>query len=344
MASFSLQDSNIKLKSGGSNHTVAAALEQLGSEGVEYEIVGDQIPTSWFGVKLHIQGIALRDKYALCTSTVEDGVIIRAEHSPDDHRQFTYRDSITTEGFKHPGGIQTIGSYIAVPVYTKEKRTQIQFYRFTGSKMKLVNQLPEEPDFNPLCAGITNYSRGDNEYYLLAASVNSKEIRFYRSTANKPLSDQNCKFEPFAIWNVDNLEQSEREKWGADKKWLGYPNSISLIADDEDNVYLMGLTRKSKRLFSFKELVDLYGLTFNENQNELTARIGLTKLASQRVKFKKGSFRWGGSARVVNESSFQVFSCQRAVWWDSPTENTQRIRVTILRASTAKDNQERVIA
>jgi len=113
---FGTDVSNLKLRAPDDeveNYAVAA-LEQLNREGVVAQVIGD-FPNDFNG---HLQGIAIRDKHAILTTSAKGGYLIPSKAEVSGLRFATKRSELKQiPNFNHPGGIQTIGSYVAVPVY-----------------------------------------------------------------------------------------------------------------------------------------------------------------------------------------------------------------------------------
>lgn len=290
--------SNLKLRAPDDeveNYAVAA-LEGLERVGVVGQVIGD-FPNEFKG---HLQGIAIRDKHAILTTSAKGGYLIPSEAEVGGLRFASKRAELKQiPNFNHPGGIQTIGSYIAVPVYNGD--VEVHFYNYKrGLEPAACPVIQIEEANRAYSVGITNVSNEEGEFYILAVGVDSdgKQIDFYRSgPVDRPIDHEECSFKRLGRWEFEDLS---------------YPNSISLIADEGESIYFIGLHTSGIKadLGIGEDWVDLYRVDFDES--EQPARITLTKLAKFHAICREGpAFRWGGSALVKTETELRLFACER---------------------------------
>lgn len=324
---FRPSDSNIKLKAPDREtpHYAVSALHALHRDGAIYKIFSrpsmprpDQNGFLFIPSRNHFQGIAIRDQYALVTTSAAEGAIIAAKGYQD---KFLLDSVQPAGGFGHPGGVQTLGSYLAVPVYdhpSHDRRAEIRFYKY-GSQIELVDHLTiKRRDKRFYCVGITNCTGADGEYYLLAVVTHNEGdvIEFYRTEPGLPLSDRRCSFvklaerggddhTPYKTWTYQAVQQHPENvaDWQPDQNWGGYPNSISLLADEAGQVYFLGLHRSD----SGKDWADLFVLDIDAPEGKM-----LRKLANFHAIANDGaSFRYGGSALVTSKTTLSIFTCAR---------------------------------
>ncbi len=296
-------------------NAVVSALEQLEGRGVNGRIVGRDIPTA-SNLKDHIQGVAIRDSYAMVTTSARGGFVLTAKGSG---RTFTYETRKAVGDFDHPGGIQTIGDWLVVGV-EDQGRSEIRFYRYR-ERLALVNRLTivrNKVLGQAGSVGITNYGRLETERYLLATCPDDHRVHFYRTTQpGVPLSAPGCSFgtQPFLKWNAKRVPKSQRTNWKPDDTWGKYVNSIALLSDTLGKPYFIGLYRRN-----FRHYADLFVI-------DLDRRV-LTKLTRVQVECKDGaSFRWGASALVMSPTKLRLFACERDV-----QRRPKRIRLNIFAA------------
>jgi len=295
---FGTDVSNLKLRAPDDeveNYAVAA-LEQLNREGVVAQVIGD-FPNDFNG---HLQGIAIRDKHAILTTSAKGGYLIPSKAEVSGLRFATKRSELKQiPNFNHPGGIQTIGSYVAVPVYNGV--AEVHFYNYKqGFEPAACPDIKIEKANRAYSVGITNISNEEGEFYILAVGVDSggKRFDFYRSAPlNRPIDHNECYFKRLGRWEFEELS---------------YPNSISLIADEGETIYFLGLHTSGIKgdLGIGEDWVDLYRVDMDES--EQPTRIKLTKLANFHATCREGpAFRWGGSALVKTETELRLFACER---------------------------------
>ena len=306
--------SNTKLKAPeGEENYAAAALQALNKEGVVGKVLGN-LPDEK-GVPIsrgHLQGVAIRDPYAILTTSADDGAIFVSKQSGGNYQLLERVGDLS-----HPGGIQTIGDHVVVPVYSNQG-AEIQIYKYTDNLRLVGRRTIESPGGKAYSAGITNTLDAAGEFYLLAVGVSSEgdQFQFYRTPSNTPISDASCTFELFS---------SEQRPVGLD---VTYPNGISLITDEGRNTYLLGFhtTGLARDKGVGEDLVDLSRLRFDDT------RIALEKLGTFQASMEEGfAFRWGGSALVTSKTTIRIFACERDV---QPEADNKVARINILHASS----------
>ena len=270
----------------------------------------------------------MRENHVIFTSSVDDGYIAFGKKSGDENYIFK-RQSIG-KPYSHPGGIQTIGEWVVVPVEGGGK-SEIRFYKYNDKgKIREEERLRicRDKTLGPAgSVGITNYTSEEGERYLLATIPKEKEngeqeVHFYWTQANKPLSASDCSFEDPKIWKLS--DQSE----GFKSKWRDYINSMSLVADEEGNIYFIGMSHHDG-----KDYADLYKIDINVNERHGEPKLTIVKTFEFTIpepKCCKGprrpfpdnisglfkvepSFRWGGGVLVTSHTTVEVFACAHEV-------------------------------
>lgn len=298
---FAQDVSNQKMKAPDDeveNYAVAA-LELLKPEGAVGQVIGD-FPNE---LKGHLQGITIRDKHIVLTTSAKGGYLIPGKAEVGGLR-FTSNKAELKEipNFNHPGGIQSIGSYFAVPVYNGE--AEVHFYNYKqGFEPAACPVIKIEEGKKAYSVGITNASNEEREFYILAVGVDSdgKQFDFYRSDPfDRPIDHDECNFERLGRYEFEDIS---------------YPNSISLIADEAENIYFLGLhtSGPAEDLGIGEDWVDLYQVDLDKSSDsEQRTKIVLTKLSNFHAICREGpAFRWGGSALVRNETELRIFACER---------------------------------
>ena len=185
----------------------------------------------------------------------------------------------------HPGGIQTIGDWVVVPVADSpsEKKSEIRFYKYKGGLCE-EGRLRIHRKGNAGSVGITNYGKDGDERYLLATLPNHREIHFYWTQPGIPLSDQQCYFKGPKKWNLGTDASSKIKSI-----WKGYNNNCSLVADKEGSIYFIGLEAMQG---------DLYKVSIDVSKERGVPQ--LSHIKSFEFKLKGGpKFRWGASVLVT---------------------------------------------
>ena len=263
----------------------------------------------------HIQGIAQIGPDIILTSNIAKQEIMIAAGPPIGN-SYKYMDSFSLpdppKGFKyeHAGGIDGVKNedgtwYITVPVYkineqTKKETGAVFLYRFTSlprSEPSFRLETSDDPvveiEEKAYAAGIARI-RPSQEYVIVLAVVcasegKGKQVKFFG-------------------WN--NFNWTDLPRNVSEEEWGG--NGLSLLSH-QNSLYLVSLKGDSpwykKILFWYtKNNADLYQVNISA-----TNSVDLQKCAHWEFQCKDNtSFRWGGSARLVNdEGKIEVLACDR---------------------------------
>ena len=340
---FPPEDSNVLIPAGKVEDRFKAL--KRNRVGVYASIVDDQvkIPRPFFSLDRHVQGVAIPDSRAVLTRNMHIFGGKKANNQNDTFKcEFDLNDELKgvtdndDRAFDHLGGIQTIGKWFVVG-FENNRNSQIRFYKFDDNgKPEFKNHLtinrdksagsniavggkknPHKKAGKAGSVGITNYKDDEGDRYLLAVCPWENEIHFYRSQPKVRLSDCRCSFgvQPFRIWRKSG--QEKKDGWRPDDKWGGYPNAISLLADDAGVLYLVGM-----HWSWFRDIADLYRVDLGE------AKPKLTKLAKFSADCRDGThFLYGGSAFVTESRHIRLFACERNV--QDYSNGTRYVRMNI---------------
>ena len=351
-------DRNILLSSSNSSLAGVDALNRLRPEGIARTLHGYDPPVDlilkhkgycnegarrwlrgeeWWPP--HTQGVAFRNNGFYVTTTdgkrIISGRFVNDPKFPNHYSHETPPTSLSGP-YSHPGGIQTIGDIVAVPVYCGATSAEVRFY---DPNLDLVECLPIEGT-RAYCVGVTNTSRVNGKTrYVLAVGVSDAgdEIWFYEATA-RSIGECNWPSKP-RIWCATD---ANREHWvnlldprsGPDKFWGGCRNSMSLLADDAGGLYLLVLYQKQDSEHTVHESESTEEIGQDEEMGQDFADLyrvyldsgsvpEMKKVAS--VRLKRGrhhwcetreravvppvlqcSPRWGASARVVDPTRLEL--------------------------------------
>ena len=240
---------------------------------------------------MHIQGIALRDDGFYVTTT-QGHRILSCDYSNDNYYMRSVPPIELRCPYEHPGGIQTIGDHVAVPVYSSRYCGEVRYYDRYLTEIAPRTWVARRP----YCVGVTNFVRGDGRTaYLLAVTVSKRgdRIWFYEADSEH-LVDCTWRESPKTWW----VHDADRRNW-CDNTWRGCKNSMSLFSDGRGNIYLLALGNTGSKVATGTEFADLYSVHL-----DLDPKYYLKKLKSVELK-KLGSggmqpsARFGASARLV---------------------------------------------
>ncbi len=312
---------------------IVPALRKLGARTnveVRARSGGSQIPASGKVLKTkHLQGVTTCGDRLVLSTSVKGGNLFTARRV-DDALYVVQDPAVPLATNGHPGGIQAIGHYVAVPTYPNRGTDYEVQFRDVNNALRVVRSL--RMSRKPYCVGVTTTHDNTGEYYVLAAVTHPRGdiVEVYRTPPNLVLGDPLCMFWLHGIYNR-RVDASD---------WIGYPNSISLLSDTRGKVFFVGLAQSAisvrrRRHFrstrprsapSLRDLVDVYHLDMNAPGDRL-----LVKLDRLRLRCARGaSLRWGASASVTGADTIAVHTCERDVQsarrQDRP-QFSQRIRL-----------------
>ncbi len=144
-------------------------------------------------------------------------------------------------------------------------------------------------------------------------------IGFYTSPIGEELG-AGLSFDLHGTWM---RQDADRADWLPDPKWYGFPNSLSLLADEGGGLYLLGLNtirkwRKASQLSRWliredaftaaglgKDRAELYRVDLDAPPERL-----LRKVAQRKLKCHRPAFRWGASATGTSDTGLSIVACE----------------------------------
>ncbi|MEV7039892.1 exo-alpha-sialidase [Amycolatopsis sp. NPDC051061] len=204
----------------------------------------------------------------------------------------TRKLTIPERGLSHPGGAQVIGDYLAVALEDNgTTRGCVRFYdlsKLTDSADPKFLDLRVDTGKAANAVGITDIGAGAARRYVMGVYAGG-EVRFYESNA-MPLSDRRCQF---------------TYRFSAETGSPG-PDSMALLTDFEDNVYLLSLA--SGGSYKFDDWGILYAVDIAGQGMSEIARL---PFCPQNTKTQSIHFRFGAGAEVLDENTIDLFASDR---------------------------------
>ncbi len=209
-----------------------------------------------------------------------------------ERKMRTRKVLIPERGLNHPGGAQTIGDYLAVALEDHgTTRGCVRFYdlsTLTDSADPKCLDLRVDTGKAANAVGITDIGAGPARRYLMGVYA-SGEVRFYESNT-KHLSDGGCKF---------------TYRFSTDTGSPG-PDSLALLSDFKDDVYLLSLTSSGE--VSFEDWVILYKVDLAQQTMTETDR---RPFCPKNTWSQSVHFRFGAGAEVLDENTVDLFASDR---------------------------------
>ena len=272
----------------------------------------------------HIQGVAITGKRIAITTSADPGHIMLGERFSTGYGVFAPE---TINGLGHPGGIQAIGRFLAIPVYRdadqRTRQKKLREVQIRDIEKELADGSVER-ELEPLhrikmgrksfCIGIADMPGPDGDCYVLTVVVKNDgdRIWFYRSKPNVPLSNPAAfagpHAEPVLKWDKSDLSDAQRKALN----FRGYANNISLIAGKDGSLFLAGFHNSSLTGVGGTDRVDLFEVALGGDPAKALTRADKWKVDTS----SKVSFRWGASLYPVS-GSLALIASEKRVGGDS---------------------------
>lgn len=248
----------------------------------------------------HVQGIAHTQNYVflsynrvpiaptglLAVVSKKTGWVVHWLYTPQE-----------ADNYQHPGGMQIIGDYLMVPIENwHHNQSYIHFYDLSA----MTDTVP--PQLLPYsvrrhngsgAAGITNYTWGSVEYYLMVAYDNGK-LYFYQSNGVSLADDG------FALSLLFTTEVSQG----------GY-SSLCLLTDKNNNVYMVGFWTEAPESAPV-DYMDLYSVDIaNQRVSDLIKSRHMTTAYGDIMGPDGVHFRYGAGLRILSDTALKAYATQR---------------------------------
>jgi len=212
----------------------------------------------------------------------------------------SWRTSLS--GFNHPGGMQTVGDFLVVPVAkSNDSDSYIEFYALStvgapGGGPVVIEDIRIARGKNSSAAGMV-YANG--VYYLAIYAGMALDV--YVSNAVSSLLD------PSLVWG-QALTVSTPQGW----------DNINLLADVDGNVFLCGLRGEEGFWTQIIDYADLCSLTVTDGS------VALTLLSTIHLIAVDGTMPWllgphcrfGAGSQVLSPTTFNLYCCARNFAFD----------------------------
>ena len=247
--------------------------------------------------KSHVQGIAYYEKFYVVTHNNRGhskGKIIVLDEA---QKKLAYSFDTPDEHYNHPGGCQTIGSFLAMAIENSEYTSSfIHFYKLAGMSASVQPQLLgpkiQRPDKGTGAVGITNFTGSDGQEYYCLAALNQGQVEFYRSNA-RVISDPALSFE---------------RQYSAKLAKDDY-QGVCLITDVDQSIYLFAFRMNDDD----EDFVDLYSVMNGGNYvvERIESRHMYTSHCVSLTGHEGVHFRWGSGLRILSDGQIRLLATQR---------------------------------
>lgn len=202
--------------------------------------------------------------------------------------------------FKHAGGFQVCGDYLAIGLEDNETRTSSRIWIVETRGLPSGNAAPchvihRTGPYERATAGAVGFVQDRDRFVLAVGSWDSATIDFYESNGRSP-SDSACAFRQIETWDAATADRSD---W-SDPHYASYQN-LNLFTDNTGKLYLLGFARTGDRHHA-----DLF-LVRREEKIATVRR--LRKLGSRTFDCRQSSFRSGAGLTLANPAAPGIIAC-----------------------------------
>ena len=203
--------------------------------------------------------------------------------------------------FKHAGGLQVCGDYLAVGIEDDDRKvvSKVWILRLP----ELLRAGPLEPAieierhgaYERATAGAVALARVGDRHVLCVGTWDSATIDFYRSNG-KALSDSDCRFELRESWDA---KKADRSSW-SDGDYASYQN-LNLVVERSDRVFLIGFANAGGA-----DAADVFHVAL---EAAVPVERRLQKVHRCALRGREASFRHGAGLTVVDTETLAILSC-----------------------------------
>jgi len=203
--------------------------------------------------------------------------------------------------FKHAGGFQVCGDYLAVGIEddTARNTSKVWILRLEDllqeARPKPTIEIQRRGAYKRATAGAVALAKVRERHLLCVGTWDSATIDIYRSNG-KPLEDPNCALNVVETWDAT---QADRSDW-SDPDYASYQN-INLIVDANDRVFLAGLARVNN-----EDVIDLFEF---RPKRAFSAKQRLKKTLRHTVHSSQGGFQNGAGLVVEDADTLTALTC-----------------------------------
>lgn len=262
----------------------------------------------------HIQGIQLRERDGkrivyLSGSSADVAYMAQAELTPQGAKMLRI-DTLMTSPFRHAGGFQLHGQYLAVGIEDNQTRnsSQVVVYDLDISPApwsKPIYTLERNGAYERVTAGAVGMAQYQGKIIVIVADWDSRNLDFY-SLPHQDFKEKKGLFQPIGSLEVANLPKTT---W-SDTVWHAYQN-LNLVADDS-GLYMIGLAKDNEN----RQIADLFGITIGPetrrqdkigfeltSSNHLTQKSAIATYASFPISLKKISSK---TFQTLDQADFRA--------------------------------------
>jgi len=203
--------------------------------------------------------------------------------------------------FKHAGGFQVLGDYLAVGIEDNDAKNSSKIWILESSqllgseRLKPIVEIERRGEYKRATAGAVGIAKLHGRHLLLVATWDSATIDIYTSNG-KALHDPGFEFRLRETWEAN---RADRSSW-FDQYYAAYQN-INLVVDKRGRVFMVGFAKTGA-----ENIMDIFELKLEESVP--TAK-RFEKLGRRIFHCQKTDFRSGSGLAVTDSKELLILSC-----------------------------------
>ena len=203
--------------------------------------------------------------------------------------------------FKHAGGFQVFGDYLAVGIEDNDAKNTSKIWILESSQLleagrpKPIVEIERQGTYKRATAGAVGIAKRHGRHLLLVATWDSATIDIYTSNG-KALHDPACKFRLRETWEAG---KADRSSW-SDRNYAAYQN-INLVVDKRDRVFIVGFARTGA-----DNIADIFEIKLEES---VPMAKRFKKLGRRIFHCQRTDFRAGSGLVITDSKELFILSC-----------------------------------
>jgi hypothetical protein len=203
--------------------------------------------------------------------------------------------------FKHAGGFQVLGDYLAVGIEDNTAKDSskiwiLELSQLSGSERpRPIVEIERRGAYKRATAGAVGIAKLGGRHLLLVATWDSATIDIYTSNG-KTFGDRALEFRLHETWDANKADISD---W-SDQSFAAYQN-INLVVDRKGSVFMVGFARTAAG-----NVADLFELKLD---GSVPTAERLEKLGRRLFDCRKTDFGSGSGLAITGSGKLLILSC-----------------------------------
>lgn len=240
-------------------------------------------------------------QFAILSGSSDSGSYLVLAAIEDSTARIMSLKRLLSRPFKHAGGFQVFGDYLAVGIEDNDAKNTSKIWILESSqllgsgKLKPIVEIERRGAYKRTTAGAVAIAKRHGRHLLLVATWDSATIDIYTSNG-KALRDPACKFRLDETWEANG---ADRSNW-IDQHYAAYQN-INLVVDKGGGVFMVGFARTGG-----DNVADIFELKLEESVP--TAK-RFEKLGRRVFQCRTTDFRAGSGLAITDSNELVILSC-----------------------------------